>query len=413
MSLIKDTDTYMQYRYVVSEFKAMMGSEIIEFDPGKIRDLSMEKDYEHDLFPILRIVIITTQARYRHILQNKDTVKFKFRLQKYSRMLHDPNTESMKSDYINGTYVIFTDDKTPDLSENVVKLKAKTDDVEGEYLPQDDYEAEFYLFREDFVKNARTLCHGIMRCNLETAVAWLCTKAGINKLLMAKMDNRNSYDPLIIPEQSFIDCINFLDNWYGFYKNGSIIFFDFDAFYLLNYTSKTTTWKPGEVTEGIIFVLDETISEEQYSMQLIRQGDTKHYVTTGHNFVDVMDTTSVQDVLGGSNIEVIDASSSSTSTGSSGGKNTKVMRTSQPTFETTIYTARMKTNKKVINVALGSIDLDIVSPNKKFNFVFENTKLNSTYGGWYKMMKIVTTFTKEGDYFTISNAATFKCFDDV
>lgn len=413
MSLIKDTDTYMQYRYVVSEFKAMMGSEIIEFDPGKIRDLSMEKDYEHDLFPILRIVVITTQARYRHILQNKDTVKFKFRLQKYSRMLHDPNTESMKSDYINGTYVIFTDDKTPDLSENVVKLKAKTDDVEGEYLPQDDYEAEFYLFREDFVKNARTLCHGIMRCNLETAVAWLCTKAGINKLLMAKMDNRNSYDPLIIPEQSFIDCINFLDNWYGFYKNGSIIFFDFDAFYLLNYTSKTTTWKPGEVTEGIIFVLDETISEEQYSMQLIRQGDTKHYVTTGHNFVDVMDTTSVQDVLGGSNIEVIDASSSSTSTGSSGGKNTKVMRTSQPTFETTIYTARMKTNKKVINVALGSIDLDIVSPNKKFNFVFENTKLNSTYGGWYKMMKIVTTFTKEGDYFTISNAATFKCFDDV
>lgn len=413
MSLIKDTDTYMQYRYVVSEFKAMMGSEIIEFDPGKIRDLSMEKDYEHDLFPILRIVVITTQARYRHILQNKDTVKFKFRLQKYSRMLHDPNTESMKSDYINGTYVIFTDDKTPDLSENVVKLKAKTDDVEGEYLPQDDYEAEFYLFREDFVKNARTLCHGIMRCNLETAVAWLCTKAGINKLLMAKMDNRNSYDPLIIPEQSFIDCINFLDNWYGFYKNGSIIFFDFDAFYLLNYTSKTTTWKPGEVTEGIIFVLDETISEEQYSMQLIRQGDTKHYVTTGHNFVDVMDTTSVQDVLGGSNIEVIDASSSSTSTGSSGGKNTKVMRTSQPTFETTIYTARMKTNKKVINVALGSIDLDIISPNKKFNFVFENTKLNSTYGGWYKMMKIVTTFTKEGDYFTISNAATFKCFDDV
>ena len=413
MSLIKDTDTYMQYRYVVSEFKAMMGSEIIEFDPGKIRDLSMEKDYEHDLFPILRIVIITTQARYRHILQNKDTVKFKFRLQKYSRMLHDPNTESMKSDYINGTYVIFTDDKTPDLSENVVKLKAKTDDVEGEYLPQDDYEAEFYLFREDFVKNARTLCHGIMRCNLETAVAWLCTKAGINKLLMAKMDNRNSYNPLIIPEQSFIDCINFLDNWYGFYKNGSIIFFDFDAFYLLNYTSKTTTWKPGEVTEGVIFVLDETISEEQYSMQLIRQGDTKHYVTTGHNFVDVMDTTSVQDVLGGSNIEVIDASSSSTSTGSSGGKNTKVMRTSQPTFETTIYTARMKTNKKVINVALGSIDLDIVSPNKKFNFVFENTKLNSTYGGWYKMMKIVTTFTKEGDYFTISNAATFKCFDDV
>ena len=413
MSLIKDTDTYMQYRYVVSEFKAMMGSEIIEFDPGKIRDLGMEKDYEHDLFPILRIVVITTQARYRHILQNKDTVKFKFRLQKYSRMLHDPNTESMKSDYINGTYVIFTDDKTPDLSENVVKLKAKTDDVEGEYLPQDDYEAEFYLFREDFVKNARTLCHGIMRCNLETAVAWLCTKAGINKLLMAKMDNRNSYNPLIIPEQSFIDCINFLDNWYGFYKNGSIIFFDFDAFYLLNYTSKTTTWKPGEVTEGIIFVLDETISEEQYSMQLIRQGDTKHYVTTGHNFVDVMDTTSVQDVLGGSNIEVIDASSSSTSTGSSGGKNTKVMRTSQPTFETTIYTARMKTNKKVINVALGSIDLDIVSPNKKFNFVFENTKLNSTYGGWYKMMKIVTTFTKEGDYFTISNAATFKCFDDV
>ena len=413
MSLIKDTDTYMQYRYVVSEFKAMIVSEIIEFDPGKIRYLSMEKDYEHDLFPILRIVVITTQARYRHILQNKDTVKFKFRLQKYSRMLHDPNTESMKSDYINGTYVIFTDDKTPDLSENVVKLKAKTDDVEGEYLPQDDYEAEFYLFREDFVKNARTLCHGIMRCNLETAVAWLCTKAGINKLLMAKMDNRNSYDPLIIPEQSFIDCINFLDNWYGFYKNGSIIFFDFDAFYLLNYTSKTTTWKPGEVTEGIIFVLDETISEEQYSMQLIRQGDTKHYVTTGHNFVDVMDTTSVQDVLGGSNIEVIDASSSSTSTGSSGGKNTKVMRTSQPTFETTIYTARMKTNKKVINVALGSIDLDIVSPNKKFNFVFENTKLNSTYGGWYKMMKIVTTFTKEGDYFTISNAATFKCFDDV
>ena len=142
MSLIRDTDTYMQYRYVVSEFKAMMGSEIIEFDTGKIRNLSIEKDYENDLFPLLRVVVITSQARYRQILRNRDTVKFKFRLQKYSRMLHDPNTESMKSDYINGTFVIFTDDDTPDMSENVVKLKQKTDDIEGEYLMQETADQE-------------------------------------------------------------------------------------------------------------------------------------------------------------------------------------------------------------------------------------------------------------------------------
>lgn len=412
MSLIRDTDVYMQYRYVVSEFKAMMGADVIEFDVGKIRDLSIEKDYENNLFPLLRVVVITTQAQYRQILQNRENVKFKFRLQKYSRMLHDPNTESMKSDYINGTFVIFTDDDTPDMSENVVKLKAETDDVEGQYLPQDDYEAEFYLFREDYVKKARTLCHGLLNCNLETAVAWLCTKAGIDRLMMAKMDNRESYSPLIIPQQSFIDCINFLDNWYGFYKNGSIIFFDFDCLYLLNYTSKTTTWAAGEVTEGVIFILDEIKSEEQYSIQLIRENDVKHYVTTGHNFIEIMDMSSVQDVLSGTNITVLD-SSGSTSRTAGNGLNTKVLRASDPTYEDTIYAARMETSKKVVNIALGSIDLAIVSPNKKFNLVFENTKLNSSYGGWYKMMKIVSTFTKEGEYFTVSNAAMFKCFDNV
>ena len=413
MSLIRDTDTYMQYRYVVSEFKAMMGSEIIEFDTGKIRNLSIEKDYENDLFPLLRVVVITSQERYRQILRNRDTVKFKFRLQKYSRMLHDPNTESMKSDYINGTFVIFTDDDTPDMSENVVKLKQKTDDVEGEYLMQDDYEAEFYLFREDYVTKARTLCHGIMQCNLETAVAWLCSKAGIDKLMLAKMDNRESYNPLIIPQQSFIDCINFLDNWYGFYKNGAIIFFDFDCFYILNYTSKTTVWKPGEVTEGVIFILDEVTSEEQYSIQLIRQNDVKHYVTTGHNLIEIMDMSSVQDVLSGTNITVLNSADIDVRSGNASGKNTKILRTANPSYDETIYAARMEANKKVVNIALGSIDLAIVSPNKKFQLVFEDTKLNSSYGGWYKMMKIISTFTKEGEYFTVANAATFKCFDKI
>lgn len=415
MALIKDTDTYLQYRYTVSEFKAMIGFEVIEFDPGKIRDISIEKNFEEDFFPLLKVVVITNETTYRHILQNKNTAKFKFRLQQYSRLFHDPNTESMKKDAINQTFVIFTDDDTPDMSEKVTDLKTKTDDIEGQSLMQDDYEAEFYLFREDYIQNTKKLCHGLLtRCNMETAVAWLCGKVGIDKLLLSPMDNRQTYAPVVIPQDTFINCLNFLDNWYGFYKNGAIKFFDFDCMYLLNYTAKTTTWRPGEVTEGVIFVLDEIVSEEQYSLQLKRENDPKHYITTGHNFVEINGTTSVQDVISGSNIDVINSQTSSVSHTSGGGSNTKVYRsTNKNPYDSTTYAAMAKANSCVITCGLGSVDLSIISPNKKFQFVFEDTSLNSKYGGWYKMSQSQISFQKEGDFFTIAVAGTFKCFKDL
>ncbi|MNI45211.1 hypothetical protein D3C73_996290 [compost metagenome] len=62
----------------------------------------------------------------------------------------------------------------------------------------------------------------------------------------------------------------------------------------------------------------------------------------------------------------------------------------------------------VAQVTLGDYDIAAITPNKEFMFTFEDASINSTYGGSYRISKSISTFTKQGEEFSISGQHTFN-----
>jgi hypothetical protein len=62
----------------------------------------------------------------------------------------------------------------------------------------------------------------------------------------------------------------------------------------------------------------------------------------------------------------------------------------------------------VVNVLLMDYDIDMVTPNKKFNLVFEDTGLTSKYNGVYMLTSINHKFIKDGSDFSITSMIQLK-----
>ena len=72
------------YRYKVSSLVIIIpGENDVNVLPGLISDFEIIKDFDNNIFPIFHINIKLDTATYYRILENKTTVKFKLRVEKY------------------------------------------------------------------------------------------------------------------------------------------------------------------------------------------------------------------------------------------------------------------------------------------------------------------------------------------
>lgn len=73
------------------------------------------------------------------------------------------------------------------------------------------------------------------------------------------------------------------------------------------------------------------------------------------------------------------------------------------------YTAQSNSESVVLTGALANVDLDAFTPNKRFNVVFEDTRLTNKYKGIYFLTGIKTEFTNTGGvYFRAVTSITLK-----
>ena len=68
----------------------------------------------------------------------------------------------------------------------------------------------------------------------------------------------------------------------------------------------------------------------------------------------------------------------------------------------------MATSGTIISTLMMDYDADMLSPNKKFNIIFEDSALTSKYNGNYMITSVNHNFVKEGSDFLINTMAEFK-----
>lgn len=421
MALLSSDDKYQKFKYKIDEIYIMFeGGSNQKLPSERVSKLSITHDYEGNVFPVFQMSLVLESSIYYKILKNKNNVKFKIRIQKYYRLMGKEDA-SLAKDFINGIYDLILDDDDYDKMESFRK-EAKNTDYDN-VNPNDendlfwvDNDIDFFLFRSDIIKNAKTQINTILKnATVTDSIAYIATKADLNNLLMSPSDNTNLYENLIIPQMEASKAIQFIDSYYGLYKTGSIIYFDFNTLFIISYDGKCTAYRRGESQDTTIIIPEKSSRYSSDPCTVKKKKDSSNYIICNCNDINIRNDSISFDAYASNDAKFVDSSTGEiTETNSTAV--TKGTKSSVRIFDdvtenkwiSKIYAKQTESKSVVVETGLNDYDITMLSPNKRVKFLFEDTRLTMKYKGNYQLVYIKHDFIKDGVDFRVSSSAMFR-----
>lgn len=406
------------YHYKVESLDIIFPSEGKQYpvEKGFIKSIMIERDYENDFFPVIRLDLSLSTAFYHKIIANKLDVKFRMRLQKY--IYDDQNKLKVKKDVFNTIFSSFIDEATPFLNKKDYEEANKVSllDKDGQsHLTLGENDITFYLFKESDLLNSKKIINTVISsANMTQTVTYLLSKSGLTRVIMVPLDNTNSYSEIIIPPLTVLGNLIYLDNQYGLYKNGTLIFFDIDCLYIIDRSGKCKAFRKGEYKKTILTVR-HTINPVSLNPGSYDDAEKKtFYINIDPRNVAISNVAVIRDQTDGNNRLIINPAVGNTldikaKTIQRGGGTYKVLYNKyNNSFINSSEKIKVESDNRVINVTMADIDIDAFTPNKEFTFTFEDPSINKEIGGNYRLVNSNFIFVKNGDHFKLNGTATFK-----
>lgn len=406
------------YKYLVDSFNISFpnSEDSVIIDKKQITFLSFEKDYDHDFFPLIKLGVTLDINLYYKILDNKLDVRFRMRFQKYGKDSSDANF-NFKNDVFNALFTIFIDDNTPFMDKKEYLASKNTDGTDTS--PKDiSNEFTFYLFKEDDVMNTRKIINNVISGgNMTDAISYISSEAGFNKILLSPLDNSKYYNEILLPPLTSLGNLLYLEQQYGFYKNGSTIFFDVDRTYIIDKTPKSTAWTEGEFILTLFTIQESANVSNFVSGSYVDEFTKTYYINITSGGISLFNESVIADQTEGNNFISINPAKNDIQT-----KYSDTVQRGDGTYKILVnrfgnpYVESMRIFKKgescnIVHISISDFDLDCISPNKTFIFIFENSEINKEYGGNYRIIKSVVNFTKDGEEFKINGDLEFRKYD--
>lgn len=417
MAFLSDTDKYRKWRYRITELKILnVDSSPIDIIPDRVSSIGIIHDYENNIFPIFRIEIVTASTIYYKILENKEKVKIKLRMQKYFTELGNKK-KSLMRDVINDTFDLIQDDKDYDSDKPVreeTKKNFKNFDIDvSNDLTKSNNPIELFLFKSDIINKMNTNVNTILsNATSTTAIQYIMTRADLKNVLMAPADNNKIIPELLLPPLNAKEALMWLNNYYGIYKNGAIIYNDFidQIFYILPYSGGCSAYQTNEITDVNILIPKKNnriVSNELCSVY--REKNPNSYNILGTNNISIRDETISFDVINSINVTSVDSYSGKTDINKNKFGNTTVIENNtENEYFVNMYNSIISSKKTVINTLLSNYDIDALKPNKRIKFLFEDSSISGLYKGDYILSSTNLVFIKDGSDFTLSTDVTLK-----
>ena len=413
MPLIKDTNFY---RYIISEFNIIYpDTTTTKLTHAEVLGLGIEKDFDNCYYPLLNVKLLLDYITYYKIMENKTTVRFKFKLGKYI-----VDKETMDVDGVNNkkfietvfdcTFGIYIDDDVMAMDKDLYEKTLET--IGEQALSKTAY--DFYLFKDEDLKSGKfTINRVLSNCNMTNTLMYLFSKSGMKNLLMSPLDNSRTYSEVLIPYIPLTQTVKFLEQHYGFYKSGHTFFFDFNTAYFIAKYGKSV-YRTGEYNTAVMTFFKPGATNSLTPGCYKDKASKKLIIHVSQNNMTPLTESIVQEQIGGTNVAVVDASSDGVNdvtpdVDTRANKTTKVVvnKFENPYLNSMILFKRLE-NSKVVDVMLYDVDLSFLTPNKIYIFTFEDKATQKAYGGNYRLVNYNTTYKKEGTNFSVTVQARFK-----
>lgn len=391
------------YEYMVNVTIVFQGEQPIKLAQAEIQEILMEKDFDNDHMPIfiLRLMIPQTLADK---IWDKDP-DINVRVDSFERLQNqDVDIEKVsKRLYFNDVFKAIPTNDDPTYNTTVrKKIRTLAGYKDTEFTMEDlGGISNFVLQKKNCLYDSKTISNMILTgVNLTTAIKVLLTDAKCKNVLMSNLDNGKIFEELPILPMTFLSNIIYLEQQYGFHKDGTQVFMDFDTLYIIRMSGKATAWRRLEPKKGI-FCISETSDSGNASnggvttpTEVLFNVDIRQY--TSPTSTPVIDNTSGMNTL-----LMNESKATYTDVNTALGQNYNVQSTQghNPYVENQIR-LRKQEAIKVRELFCASVDLSALTPNKEYTMVSDVTALTKELSGTYRLSKVMTTFFKDGAKFT-------------
>jgi hypothetical protein len=256
----------------------------------------------------------------------------------------------------------------------------------------------------------------ITDCTLTDAVTRVLNVAGFNNVLMSPETSGQRYHEFTLLPVRVDSQLEHICNDYNMHDSGTRIFFDFDYNYIVSKSLKCDAWRSGEYKKTYV-IYDPPITAGKRTQGCCEDADDESNYCTMCDFT-LTTPAYMEDQVYGISYTHLDSKTGEITTVSPG--DTTVINGASPQPSRVIYnnSGSANTSKQMgINientgttweVLIDSMLIDMLSPNKSFEFAFLSSKL-AKYNGSYKISKFITNFTKgDGEWYTTTTKATFS-----
>ena len=431
MAFFDKKDEFQKWKYRVAQFILLYpdGSKF-ELPPERIQSISITHSYETAWYPVFRTEVILEPSVYYSIIKYKDDIQIKLRILKYYTKIGSgpevttfidtsPNT-SLTRNYIDGKFDLILDDQNFDVDE-YIKIDEKRFDFEHvtkddkNDLFKTDNKIELFLFKSSLIDKGNQIVNAVLHdASVTDAITYILYAAKYKNVLLSPIQNKDIYSELIIPPLKAKEALQYIGTYYGYYKNGYIIYVDFTTgkTYILNRSGKCTAWEANEYTET-----DFIIPNDKESCTLGRKKSKNINYIIGHsstmairnestslNAYSSLDSLSIDSYTG-------DVVSSKSNASSKGTVSVKVLSdTTENKWFKTLHSSLNDSKNTVMQITASDYDASAIAPNKRYKVLFENSKLAEKYKDDYIMSECIHTFTKTGADFSITSVFTMqKC----
>lgn len=412
MALLENNDKIVRYRYTITEFFILYENEEKKYTlPNtRITNINILNRYFTNAFPIFNINLVLESSVYYKLIKNKDTVKFKIRMQKYEINDSDERV-SFYTDFINDTFSLILDDDDNDLEERI---------REGIYENGDENELnavnnniELYLFKSSLIKSTKDTINCILRNSTVTnAIAYIASKINLKNVLISPVENKTMYDQLIIPPMTATQALRYIDTYYGLYEKGSVIYFDLNYTYIINFKGGCSAYKKNEKKNTYIIVPEYGgVMTKQVGSVKKYNNKTDNYIVASSETMKILNESTSNDIIIGNDAIMIsynDDTVSLSETDNNSVQNAIIENRGINKFLLSGYDAQLNSMKVNMTINMVDIDLEAIEINKKFIIEFGETKLNKKYKGTYILCSKDIYFKKYGDEFSPYVTCSFR-----
>lgn len=417
-------------KYKIPTCVLMLGDEKVILDHSNILNFEYLCDYDMNIRAILKLTVRMDIRRKLWLLKNKRDIICKFELTKIG-------IDTDLEEYVTGEepvwnleFGVYFSDEEEALDTNALEERLKSNENEHpevDYLEDENYfesqnTIDIFLFNQTLLNaSSKTYNEVYTEDIMQEFVGRLLTKTKHKNVLMSPIENGDTYKELLVPALPAYKGLIYLDEYFGFYKRGAIIFYDVEWLYIINPNGKVTAKRENEWPETTFLVnhvenavpgngMTRMPDEKVFYVNLSEMdiNPQKFSIATNANLGSEAKMVISDDI----EVEIEEADQSYIDQ-----RNQFIARRKKADnkYSAEILKARMEENECILYITAENLDVSAFSPNKKYQVTFEETGKQEKYGKYkYRISYFYTVFRIESESYLSSSHRIIlkKCSED-